>query len=141
MANVGFLGAGTAYKLIVNLLGSIQIAATAESLLQAERAGLDLDKVAMALGTGGAGSPQVANNSKRMAAGKQDQDVVFSAKWRLKDTKYGVGFAASLGQASRLGREAQQMFQQLVDAGFANSSEGKLIDILRNDPANQENPH
>lgn len=29
MANVGFLGAGTAYKLIVNLLGSIQIAATA----------------------------------------------------------------------------------------------------------------
>lgn len=109
--------------------------------MQAERAGLDLDKVAMALGTGGAGSPQVANNSKRMAAGKQDQDVVFSAKWRLKDTKYGVDFAASLGQARRLGREAQQMFQQLVDAGFANSSEGKLIDILRNDPANQENPH
>ncbi len=60
----GEIGAGTAYKLIVNLMGSIQILATAEALVVAEKAGLDLKMVAMALGTGGAGSPNVARLSK-----------------------------------------------------------------------------
>jgi 3-hydroxyisobutyrate dehydrogenase-like beta-hydroxyacid dehydrogenase len=41
MIRFGDIGAGTAYKLIVNLMGAVQIAATAEALLTAERAGLD----------------------------------------------------------------------------------------------------
>lgn len=127
----GEIGAGTAYKLVVNLMGSIQIAATAEALLVAERAGLDLNMVAEALGTGGSGSPQVANNSKLMVAGDHETNVVFSSNWRLKDTRYGVDFAGQLGQASLLGTVAQELFQRLVDAGFADSAESKIIDVLR----------
>jgi 3-hydroxyisobutyrate dehydrogenase len=127
----GEIGAGTAYKLVVNLMGSIQIAATAEALLVAERAGLDPKMVAEALGTGGAGSPQVANNSKLMVAGDHEANVLFSSNWRLKDTRYGVDFARELGQESILGAVAQELFQQLVDAGFADSAESKIIDILR----------
>jgi len=41
----GEVGAGTAYKLMQNLLGSIQIAATAEALRTAELAGLDMPPV------------------------------------------------------------------------------------------------
>lgn len=51
-----------AYKLIVNLMGSIQIAATAEALLVAEKAGLDPDKVARALGSGGSRQPAGRKN-------------------------------------------------------------------------------
>jgi len=42
----GSIGCGTAYKLIVNLLGAVEIAATAEAMETALRAGLDLEQVA-----------------------------------------------------------------------------------------------
>ena len=127
----GGIGSGTAYKLIVNLMGSIQIAATAEALVVAEKAGLDLDKVADALATGGAGSPNVARNAKLMAAGEHEKDVQFNANWRLKDTRYGVEFAQKVDQTSALGTVAFDMFQELVDAGHANSAESKVIETLR----------
>jgi 3-hydroxyisobutyrate dehydrogenase len=59
----GPVGAGTAYKLIINLMGAVQIAAAAEGLALAERAGLDLDQVAHAIASGQAASPQVVRNS------------------------------------------------------------------------------
>ena len=127
----GDVGAGTAYKLIVNLMGSIQIAATAEALLVAEKAGLDPDKVARALGSGGAGSPQVARISRLMVEAEHDKNVLFSSLWRLKDTRYGVKFADDLGQDTRLGKVAEAAFQKLVDAGYSELAESKVIDILR----------
>ena len=126
----GGIGSGTAYKLIVNLMGSIQIAATAEALLVAKAAGLDLTMVADALASGGAGSPNVARNSQLMVAGEHETEVVFNARWRLKDTRCGVDFAKSLGQKHGLGLLTQEMFQKVIDRGFSNASESKIIDIL-----------
>lgn len=127
----GEIGAGTAYKLIVNLMGAIQIVALAEGLLVAEKAGLDLDLVAEALGTGGTGSPHVKRLSKLMVAADHEKNVDFSAGWRFKDTKYGVAFAHKMGQDAMLGEIAAQGFQQVVDAGYFDLSESKVIDILR----------
>lgn len=73
------IGAGTAYKLIVHLMGSIQILATAEALIVVENAGLDTEMVANTLATGGAGSPNVARLSKLMVKGDHEKDVVFNA--------------------------------------------------------------
>ena len=127
----GKVGAGTAYKLIVNLMGSIQIAAAAEGLLVAEKAGLDLDLVAKALGMGGSGSPQVTRNSKLMVEAEHDKNVMFNAYWRLKDTRYGVKFADKMGQQTPLGKVAEEIFQKLVDAGHGKLADSKVIDILR----------
>ncbi|HTV78180.1 MAG TPA: NAD(P)-dependent oxidoreductase [Steroidobacteraceae bacterium] len=65
----GGVGSGTAYKLIINLLGAVQIASVAESIAIAERAGLDLRQVTQAIASGQAASPQVVRNSRRMLAG------------------------------------------------------------------------
>ncbi len=127
----GPVGAGTSYKLMVNLMGSVQIAATAEGLLMAECAGLDLDKVVHALSRGAAASPQVIRNSAKMLRGEHDTDITFPARWRLKDANYGVALAAQLGVEARLGRAAASAFQRLVDAGFGDSNESKVIDALR----------
>lgn len=127
----GDVGAGAAYKLIVNLIGSIQIAATAEGLLVAEKVGLDLNKVASALAIGGAGSPNVARNSKMMAESAHVDDVLFNAKWRLKDTCYGVRLAKKMKQQVALGEVAEHLFQKLVDAGYSQYAESKIIDVLR----------
>jgi len=128
----GEIGAGTAYKLIVNLMGSIQIVALAEGLLVAEKARLNLDLVAEALGSGGAGSPTVKRNSKQMVAAEHDKNVVFNSGWRLKDTRYGVEFARKMERETQLGKVAEEAFQRVVDAGYFSQSESKVIDILRN---------
>jgi 3-hydroxyisobutyrate dehydrogenase len=131
MLRFGEVGAGTAYKLIVNLMGAVQIAATAEALLLAERAGLDLDQVVAALAKGQAASPQVVRNSRLMRRGDHDRDVAFSGRLRLKDARYGVQLAQALGVEVPLGRSAAGAFQRLVDRGLGELNESKVIDVLR----------
>ena len=97
----------------------------------AEKAGLDLDLVAKALGMGSSGSPQVTRNSKLMVEAKHDKNVRFNAYWRLKDTRYGVKFADKMGQQTPLGKVAKKIFQKLINAGHGKLAESKVIDILR----------
>lgn len=127
----GPIGSGTAYKLIVNLMGSAQIIAAAEGLLTAEQAGLDMELVAKALASGGCGSPQVARTAALMVQGDHGKDIAFSARWRLKDADYGVRLAHKLALDPALGSATVEAFQDLVDAGFADQSETKVIDTLR----------
>lgn len=127
----GNVGSATAYKLLVNLMGSIQIAAVAEGLLLAEKAGLDLDTVVRALASGAAASPQVVRNSRLMVAGEFDKNISFNGDLRLKDTRYGVAFAKQMQVNTPLGEAAQNSFQKSVDAGFGKLAESKVIDALR----------
>ncbi len=127
----GEIGNGTAYKLIVNLMGSIQIAAVAEALLVAEKAGLDLKLVSEAFSIGAAASPQVIRNSQLMVEAEHEKNISFNASSRLKDTRYGVEFANKMGQQTPLGDVAAETFQKLVDGGCSQFSESKVIDILR----------
>ena len=127
----GPIGAGTAYKLMVNLMGSVQIAAAAEGLLIAEKAGLDIATAAYALSKGAASSPQVIRNSKRMVDADHDENVVFSGHWRLKDTLYGLRLAEKFGQEARFGEVAGRIYRQLVDDGHGDLTETKVIDVLR----------
>ena len=125
----GPVGSGTAYKLLVNLMGAVQIAAAAEGLLIAEKAGLDASQVADALGRGAAASPQVIVKSRQMVEG--DQTVTFAAKWRVKDTRYGLDLARKLGQDTPLGQAALEAFQKLIEKGLGEENESRVIDVLR----------
>jgi 3-hydroxyisobutyrate dehydrogenase len=130
----GQVGAGTAYKLIVNLVGAVQIGAVAESMAIAERAGLDLDLVAEAISRGQAASPQVVRNSRRMAAGEHDA-VVFTGALRRKDAAYGVELAEQLGLGVRFGDAALAGLDGLVAAGLGDKNESSIIEIARRIPA------
>jgi 3-hydroxyisobutyrate dehydrogenase len=79
----GSVGAGTAYKLMVNMIGAVQIASAAEGMAIAERAGLDLNAVADAIALGQAASPQVVRNTRRFASGDHDHNIVFTPARRL----------------------------------------------------------
>jgi 3-hydroxyisobutyrate dehydrogenase len=126
----GPVGAGTAYKLIVNLMGAVQIAGVAEALLIAEAAGLDLKQVDYAISKGQAASPQVVRHSARMSRAEHEP-VVFSGRLRLKDALYGVEMARKLDAAPRLGETAAGAFQKLVDSGLGDLNESSVIDALR----------
>lgn len=127
----GPVGAGTAYKLMVNLMGAVQIAGAAEGMLIAEKAGLDPGQVADSLAKGAAASPQVIRNARRMAAADHGQNITFSGRLRLKDTLYGLRLADKLGQRTPFGDAARDAFQKLLDEGLEELNESKVIDVLR----------
>ncbi|MFE3187571.1 NAD(P)-dependent oxidoreductase [Nocardia sp. NPDC059240] len=131
IVHFGAVGAGASYKLIQNLLGSIQIAATAEALRTAELAGLDLDTVAAMLSRSGAASPTVIRMCTEMLAGAHDRDIAFTGTLRLKDTRIGVELADAVGSPATLGHTAQDIFERLVAAGHGELNETKVIDLLR----------
>jgi 3-hydroxyisobutyrate dehydrogenase len=127
----GPVGAGTAYKLMINLMGAVQIAAAAEGMALAERAGLDLQRVADAIATSQAASPQVVRNTRRMADDEHDRNVAFTPVLRLKDVEYALQLAGKLGIGSRLGEAAREAFAKLVELGYGTANESKVMDVAR----------
>lgn len=127
----GPVGAGTAYKLIYNLMGVIQVASVAEAMLQCEAAGIDLRAAAEAFTLGYTGSRHVAHHAATMAEGKRGQKIAFSGKGRLKDSQYGVQLAAKLGRQARVGQAATDVFNQMVEAGMGDANDSEVIDALR----------
>jgi 3-hydroxyisobutyrate dehydrogenase len=127
----GAVGTGTAYKLIVNLLGAVQIASAAESMALAERAGLDLDVVATALASGQAASPQVIRNTRRMVEGDSDRSVIFTPRLRLKDVDYALRLANKLSLGTPFGSLAADAFRELCNMGRGEENESHVIEVAR----------
>jgi len=127
----GPVGAGTAYKLIVNMMGAVQIASAAEALAIAERVGLNIAVVADAISTSQAASPQVVRNTRRMVADDHDHNVVFSSALRLKDVEYAVRLARAGGIGSPFGALAERMYRRLCEMGHAHVNESKVIEVCR----------
>jgi 3-hydroxyisobutyrate dehydrogenase len=127
----GGVGSGTAYKLIINMIGAVQIASVAEGLAIAERAGIDLAVVAEAIATSQAASPQVVRNANRMIASDHEQNVVFTPVLLLKDVDYALKFARRLGIGSPFGRLAASQLRRLCDLGHSHANESKIIEVAR----------
>lgn len=127
----GPVGQGTVYKLMVNLMGAIQIASAAEGMALAESAGLDLKLVADAIGSGQAASPQVVRNVRRIVSGDHTGTVNFTPALRLKDIDYALRLARKLAVPHAFGEVAAGLYRRLCDAGFAFDNESRIIDVLR----------
>lgn len=127
----GAVGAGTAYKLMINLLGAIQIASLAEGMAIAERAGLNLQIVADAISTGQAASPQVVRNARRIVDDNHDENVLFTPELRLKDVRYALQLAQKLAVAAPFGSVASKAYAQLCELGFGQANESKIVEVAR----------
>lgn len=127
----GKVGQGTAYKLMINLIGAIQIASAAEGMVFARSAGLDLNLVADALASGQAASPQVVRNVRRFVSDDHGPPVNFTPALRLKDIDYALRFARQLGVPAEFGGVAQRLYRRLCEHGFAHDNESRVIDAVR----------
>ena len=127
----GPVGSGLTFKLIYNVMGALQVAATAEGLCACEAAGIDLKVAAEAFSTGATGSPHVKLHSKNMAEGIKQDPVMFTGKNRIKDTAYGIQVIEGLGVQSILGRGTKQVWEQMVEYGMGERNDSELIDALR----------
>src|SRR4051812_3001245 len=127
----GGVGQGTVYKLMVNLLGAVQIASAAEGMALIERAGLDQKLVADAIASGQAASPQVVRNVRRFVAGDHSTGVNFTPALRLKDIEYALRLARKLGVSAEFGSVAATFYRKLCDDGFGRDNESRIIDVIR----------
>jgi 3-hydroxyisobutyrate dehydrogenase len=127
----GGVGQGTVYKLMINLLGAVQIASAAEGVALAERAGLDLRFVADGVASGQAASPQVVRNVRRFVQGDHSTHIVFTPQLRLKDVDYALRLARKLGVSSEFGDVAERLYRKACELGFAGDNESRIIDVVR----------
>jgi 3-hydroxyisobutyrate dehydrogenase len=126
----GPIGAGTAYKLTVNLMGAVQIAGVAEGMAMARAAGLDLAQVADALAKGQAASPQVVRSAARIVADDHEAPVLFAGRLRLKDAAYGVRLAEALGLDPALGATATGLYRRMVEAGLGELNDSGVVRLF-----------
>ncbi len=125
----GAVGTGTAYKLIINMIGAVQIASAAEGMALAQQAGLDLDVVADAISLGQAASPQVVRNVRRMAEGDHDRNVVFTTALRLKDVEYALRLVRALQMRAPFGEVAERGLVELCERGRALANESSVFEV------------
>ena len=121
-------GSGTAYKLMINLMGSVQIAALAEGLALTERLGLDREAVIEAISDSAAASRQVVYHVTRMAR-REFTDPTFTAGLRHKDASYGAALAAALGVDAPLGRASVAWFAEAMVAD-PDADEARVIETV-----------
>ncbi|WP_076860105.1 NAD(P)-dependent oxidoreductase [Bradyrhizobium mercantei] len=124
----GAVGTGTVFKLINNLIGAVQIASLAEGVAIAEQAGLDMQLVAEALGTGAIASPQVIRHSKRMID-RNFSGASFTAALRHKDAEYAVRLAETLLPGVPVSRAALAAYDK-ARAHAPDGDEGQMIEIV-----------
>lgn len=124
-------GTGTAFKLIYNVLGVVQIVGLAEALSAAEAAGIDLGTAARAFSNGNTGSPHVKKHGPFMAKNEHEDPPGFTAAGRVKDLTYGVGLEEELGEEPLVGRAALAVYRHMVDLGLAAAADSKVIDTVR----------
>lgn len=131
VTHMGPVGSGIAFKLIYNLMGAVQVAATAEGMFACEVAGIDLAVAAEGFSTGATGSPHVVRHARYMATNKHEKPVQFSGKNRIKDVEYGVKLIEGCGAQSVLGRATIEVFGKMVEFGMGDLNDSELIDALR----------
>lgn len=126
---MGPVGSGIAMKLVNNFLCGVQVAAYAEAMSMAERAGLDIDQARGVLMNGAPGSPLLKVISARME--QRDYTPNFFSALMAKDLGYAADEAKALGLTLASATAARQRFLDAADAGFAEQDMAAVIEPLR----------
>jgi len=124
-------GDAAKFKIVNNLLAAVNLAAGAEALALAAKAGLDLAQVVAVVNASSGGSWIFADRMPRALAG----DFAPHAATRIltKDVGIAVDFALRHGVAAPLAEAAHAAFAATVAAGFGDDDDAAIVQwSLRN---------
>jgi 3-hydroxyisobutyrate dehydrogenase-like beta-hydroxyacid dehydrogenase len=122
-------GDGARYKVINNLLAAVNLAAGAEALALAAKAGLDPAQVLDVINASSGASWILADRMPRALAG--DYAPRAATRVLCKDAGLAVGFAAQHGVAAPFARAAQEAFAAAVAAGYGEDDDASLYAFCR----------
>lgn len=121
---VGESGAGQIAKLVNQTIVAVNIAAVAEGMCLAEKAGVDPRKVFEAVRQGLAGSQCLEDKAPRMFEGRFDPG--FRVNLHIKDLKNALETGHALHNAMPLSAQLMEMMQHLAGRGCGMLDHGAL---------------
>lgn len=131
--HLGALGAGATMKLAVNALVHATNVAVSESLVLAERAGIDRHQAYEVLASGAAASPFVLY--KRDAFERPDEaPVAFSVQLSAKDLDLILALAERVGVGMDQAAANRAVLARAIDRGFGERDMSAVAVLLRDAP-------
>ncbi|GGC02408.1 tartronate semialdehyde reductase [Novosphingobium endophyticum] len=130
VTHCGDVGCGQVVKLINNTLLFEQVAAIAEMMVVAERAGVTPEKLIEAVGLGSGNSFALQTHAKKAMAPRQFPEKAFPSPYVLKDLGYTIELAEQMGVEPRLPRLAAEYYQAAIDAGIGEKYFPAIIEVV-----------
>jgi 3-hydroxyisobutyrate dehydrogenase len=124
-------GTGTVYKLMNNLLGAVHIAAAAELVAMAQKAGLDGELVAQTFASGPLASGPALMTIPGMVRGNHNEGIHFSTGLRNKDASYAMQLAKEYDLRLPVGQAAHDIFERATEEGLGDLAQSAVIETLK----------
>jgi 3-hydroxyisobutyrate dehydrogenase-like beta-hydroxyacid dehydrogenase len=121
-------GQAATFKIVNNLLAAANLAAGAEALALARRAGLEPRSVLEVIGASSGASWIVADRMSRALAG--DHGVRAAARILAKDASIATALARRLGACDRFATAAARSFAEAVEAGLGEADDSVLLALF-----------
>jgi L-threonate 2-dehydrogenase len=129
-ADLGRYGNGSRMKFIANHLVAIHNVASAEALVLAERAGLDLKVVVDMVAPGAGGSRMFQMRAPMMVEGVYEPATMKVSTWK-KDMAIIAEFADDVGCATPLFTLTQPVYTQAMAMGLGDQDTASVFEVLK----------
>ena len=126
---LGGAGAGQTTKMVNQICIAGLLQGLAEAIAFAQKAGLDIDDVVDTISQGAAGSWQMENRARTMAAG--EFEFGFAVEWMRKDLAICLSEAERIGARLPVTALIDQMYKQVVERGGARWDTSSLVQLLQ----------
>ncbi|MEJ5975066.1 NAD(P)-dependent oxidoreductase [Novosphingobium sp. PS1R-30] len=126
----GEVGCGQVVKLVNNTLLFEQVAAIAEMMVMAERAGVAPETLIQAVGLGSGNSFALQTHAKKAMAPRDFPAKAFPMAYALKDIGYTIELAEQMGVEPRLPRLVSEYYQAAIDAGIGDKYFPAIIEVV-----------
>jgi 3-hydroxyisobutyrate dehydrogenase-like beta-hydroxyacid dehydrogenase len=130
VTHCGEVGCGQVVKLVNNTLLFENVAAIAEMMIVAERAGVAPAKLVEAVGLGSGNSFALQNHGARAMVPREFPERAFPMDYALKDLGYAIELAGEMGVELRMANRAAQYYKAAIDAGIGEKYFPAIIEVV-----------
>jgi len=130
VTHCGEIGCGQVVKLINNTLVFEHVAALAEMMVVAERAGVAPQTLLNAVSKGSGDSFVLRNHGAKAMVPRSFPEKSFPSTYVLKDLGYAIELAESTGVAPRLPRTVEAYYQAAIDQGLGDKYFPTIIEVI-----------
>ncbi|MFT4025215.1 MAG: NAD(P)-dependent oxidoreductase [Novosphingobium sp.] len=130
VTHCGGVGCGQVVKLINNTLLFENVAAIAEMMVVAERAGVTPAKLIETVGLGSGNSFALQVHGARAMAPREFPTQAFPSTYALKDLGYAIELAGQMGVEPRMAHRAAEYYAAAVDGGIGAKYFPAIIELI-----------
>jgi 3-hydroxyisobutyrate dehydrogenase-like beta-hydroxyacid dehydrogenase len=130
VTHCGEVGCGQVVKLVNNTLLFENVAAIAEMMVVAERAGVAPATLIAAVGLGSGNSFALQTHGAKAMAPRDFPAKAFPSTYALKDLDYAVELAAEMGVEPRMATLAAQYYRAAVERGIGEKYFPAIIEVV-----------